>query len=69
MSCVMRKPPFCICKNKGTDQLRGQHLCSHYIRSTFPLLPKSEISVAVQHGLCQTWLETLRTGFLVCQYL
>ena len=23
MSCVMRKPGFCICENKGTDQLRG----------------------------------------------
>ena len=23
MSCVMRKPDFCICKNKGVDQLHG----------------------------------------------
>ena len=23
MSCVMRKPDFCICKNKGADQLHG----------------------------------------------
>ena len=32
MSFVMRKPAFCICKNKDADQLRGyreadQRLC------------------------------------------
>ena len=26
MSCIMRKPTFCICQNKGTDA--DQHLCS-----------------------------------------
>ena len=40
MSCVMRKPLFCIRENKGADQLRGnrainQRLCFRYI----PLLP------------------------------
>ena len=45
----MRKPAFCICENKDTDQLRGnreadQRLCFHYIDSTIPLLSKSEIS-------------------------
>ena len=65
----MRKPAFCICKNKGTDQLRGncaadQCLCFHLIDSTIPLLFKSEISslylssVVVQPGFCQTWSET-----------
>ena len=38
--------PFCICENKGADQLHGpvtaQHLFS--LQSTAPLLPKSEIS-------------------------
>ena len=43
MSRVMRKPTFCICENKDTDQLRGnreadQHLCFRYIDSTIPLL-------------------------------
>ena len=43
MSCVMRKPTFCICENKGADQLHGnraadQHLCFRYIDSTIPLL-------------------------------
>ena len=72
----MRKPDFCICKNKDADQLRGkleadQHLCFRYTDSTVPLLAKCEISslkpssVAVQPGLCQTWSETTKTGFLI----
>ena len=71
----MRKPDFCICENKHADQLRGnreadQRLCFRYMDSTIPLLSKSEISilqpssVAVQPGLCRTWSETLKTGFL-----
>ena len=44
----MRKPDFCIWENKGAVQLRSncaadQCLCFHYINSTIPLLPKSEI--------------------------
>ena len=44
----MRKPAFCICKNKDADQLCGsreadQCLCFRYTDSTIPLLPKSEI--------------------------
>ena len=65
----MRKPTFCICKNKDADQLRGnrkadQRLCFSYIDSTLPLLSKSEISsfyqssVTVQPGLCRTWSKT-----------
>ena len=71
----MRKPAICICENKDADQLRGysesdQRLCFRYTGSTIPLLFKSEISsllpssVAVQPGLCQTWSETPKTGFL-----
>ena len=46
---VMRKPTFCICENKDTDQLGRNHeadqrLCFHYADSTIPLLSKSEIS-------------------------
>ena len=69
MSCVMRKPTFCICENKDADQLRGnreadQRLCFRYIYSTISLLSKSEIStlqlssVAVQSRLCRTRSET-----------
>ena len=76
MSLVMRKPDFCICENKDADQLRGnreadQRLCIRYTASTISLLPKYEISslhpssVAVQPGLCGTWSETLKTGFLI----
>ena len=65
----MRKPTFYICENKDADQLRDdreadQRLSFRYIDSTIPLLSKSEISslkpssVAVQPGLCLTWLET-----------
>ena len=41
----MRKPDFCICENKGTDQLCGnrttdQRLCFRYTDSTIPLLFK-----------------------------
>ena len=75
MRRVVRKLDFCICKNKGTDQLRGnreadQRLCFRYMDSTISLLPKDEISslkpsfVAVQPGLCGTWSETLKTSFL-----
>ena len=49
LSLVMRKPFFCICENKGADQLRSncaadQRLCFRYIDTTIPLLSKSEIS-------------------------
>ena len=48
-----------------------QHLCFCYMDSTIPLLLKSKItgfwpfSVAALTGLCQTWLETPKTGFLM----
>ena len=49
MSRLVGKPTICICENKDADQLRGnreadQRLCFRYTDSTFPLLPKSEIS-------------------------
>ena len=80
MTLVMRKPSFCICEKKDADQLRGNHeadqrLCFPYIDSTIPLLSKSEISslyqssVVVQPGLCQTWLEIPKTGFLTMRLI
>ena len=80
MSLVMRNPVFCICENKDADQLRGnreadQRLCFRYTDSTIPLPSKSEIlsleasSVAVQPGLCQTWSETPKTGFLTARLI
>ena len=49
MSLIMRRPAFCICENKDTDQLRGyrkadQRLCFRYTDSTIPLLPIYQIS-------------------------
>ena len=47
-----------------------QRFCFRYMDSTIPRLFKSEISsfypssVAAQAGLCQTWSETPKTGFL-----
>ena len=71
----MRKSAFCICKKKGADQLHSngaadQRLSFLYIDGTIPQLPKSKISslklsfVAVQPGMCLTWSETPKTGFL-----
>ena len=72
MSRVMRKWDYCLCKNKGADQLRSQpvtaKLISAFVFATWILL-KSEISsflpasVTVQVGLCQTWLETTEDQF------
>ena len=80
MSRVVRQPAFCICENKDADQLRGnceadQGLCFRYIDSTIPLVPKYKISnlqpscVVVQPGLCGTWSETPKTGFLTTRLI
>ena len=76
----MRKPDFCLCENKGADQLRGnreadQRLCFRYTDSIFPLLLISEISSfypaseTVQPGLCRTLSETPKTGFLASRLI
>ena len=77
MSHVMRIPDFCICKNKGTDscsvieQLISAFVFTTKIVQSHYFLNLSEISsfqpnsVAVQPGLCWTWLETLKIGFLL----
>ena len=49
MSSVMIKPDFCLCENKGADQLcsnceTNQRLCYRYTDSTISLILKSEIS-------------------------
>ena len=76
-SHIMRKTFFfCICENKGANQLRDnpaadQCLCFRYIDSTVSFLPRSEISslypssAAVKPGLCPIWTETPKTGFLM----
>ena len=80
VSLVIRKLAFCICANKDADKLRGKReadrrLCFRYTDKTIPLLPKSEISsllpsfVAEQPGLCGTWLEDPKTGFLTTRLI
>ena len=49
LSRIVRKRDYCLCENKGADQLRSnceadQRLCFRYSDSTIPLLLKSEIS-------------------------
>ena len=49
LSCVVRKPDFCICENKDADQLHGnresdRRLCFRYMDSMIPLLLKYGIS-------------------------
>ena len=80
MSRIVRKPEFCLCENKGADQLRSnceadQRLCFSYTDSTISLLLKSEISsfypafMTAQVGLCQTWSEAPKTGFLASRLI
>ena len=50
LSLVVRKPAFCICENKDTDQLRGnreadQCPCFRYMDRTIPKIRTSEISI------------------------
>ena len=70
----MRKPDFCMCKNKAADQLcsncaADQRHCFCYTDSTIPLLHNFEIlsfcssSVATQPILCQTWSQTREDRF------
>ena len=72
----MRKPVMSYANNKGADQ--PAHPCSlisafvvRCLDSIIPLVSMSEISslclasVAAQTGLCLTWSQTLKTGFLV----
>ena len=69
MSHIMRKPVYAICR-----QQRHSLISTFVVRcldSTASLVSISEISslylasVAVQAGLCLTWSQTLKTGFLV----
>ena len=80
MSSIMRKPDFCVCEKKGADPLRNywkadQRICIRYTDSPISFVAKSEIpsiypsSVTVQVGLCQTWSETRKTGFLASRLI
>ena len=79
MSHVMRRPEFCICINKGAEQMHGnraadQHLCFRNMDSASPLLLNKFESSG--HHL---WLYNLlcvgpgrgtpKTGFLTTQLI
>ena len=63
MGCIMRKPAFCICENKGADQLRvncapDQHLCFRCkVKSLFFLNPRFHVSIhlLVLHSRFVLW--------------
>ena len=68
MSSAMRKPAFCICENKGADQLCGngtadQRLCFHYkVQSLFCLNLKFQASShLLRPSFCR---KSLKTDFL-----
>ena len=77
MSRVIRKPAVCICENKDADQLHGYHafvFATWTVQSLYFLNPKYQASshllrLHVQPGLCQTWSETLKTGFLTTRLI
>ena len=71
LSHVMRKPVYAICHSKQSDQRLYCSLLRWYNTSS----SKSEISnfylasVAAQAGLCLTWSQTPKTGFLVTRLI
>ena len=71
----MRKPDFYIYEIKAQIRCALTILYFCYIDRTIPLISKSKISslwssyVAAQLGLCQTWSENLKTGFLTMGFI
>ena len=71
----MRNLAFCICENKDADQISGnreadQRLCFHNTDSEIPLPVIIKLSsVTAQPGLCQTWSENPKTGFLTTRLI
>ena len=73
MSSIMRKPDFCLCENKGADQLRSKQL-SAFVFATWIVqflfflnleFPVSSHLLIVQLILCLTWSKTQIVGFLM----
>ena len=58
LSRIMRNPSFCICENKGPDQLHGNlaALISAFVCVTIPLLPISGISSLYPSALIVSYL-------------
>ena len=72
MSRIVRKPDFCLCENKGADQLRchceaGQRLCSSYTDSSSSKIRNFRLLSCFcdcTGGFVSTWSEPPKTGFL-----
>ena len=79
MTLVMRKHAFCLCENKPQISFAvTAKLISAFVFATrivqilYFLNPKfqgSPSSVAAQPGLCRTWSETPKTGFLTTRLI
>ena len=76
----MTKPAFVICEQQRrrsacTFVQSDQLLCFHILDSILPHVSISQIlslylaSLAAQAGLCLTWLQTLKTGFLMMRLI
>ena len=80
MSHVMRKPVYAICEQQRcrsacASAQSDQHLVVRCLDSIIPLVSISEISslylaaVAEQAGLCLTWWQIPKTGFLLMRLI
>ena len=74
MNQVMRKPVYAICEQQDQPAHPRSLISAFVVRcldSMIPLVSISDIlslylaSVAAQTGLCLTWSQTPKTGFLV----
>ena len=58
---------------RSVNRAADQRLCIRYMDSAIPFLFKSEVSslypssAAVQLGLCRTWSDSLKAGFLAAR--
>ena len=62
MSGFMRKPAFCICDNKGADQLSGSHTLISAFVFTKKIPQSSKISSLTSHLLRLYSLVCVRPG-------
>ena len=72
LSRIVRKPDFCLCENKGADQLRSngeadQRHCFRYTDSTISLLHISKASSALDF-VCTAWFVSYLVGNPICWF-
>ena len=66
MSCVFRKPDFCLCENKGACVFATQIVHTPFLIN-FKISSFKPTSVTAQTGLCWAWSETRKTYFVMAQ--